>query len=347
MGQKSCLLTAITLLVFGCGQLLRQNLQEGGSAKGLSAIKWPVPNAKTAQAALLQICSIALPFYAAFKVGGFLVAFALLLSSASGMPNLVGVDPRAAAPERYSRKTLTITLLVVVTLLSFFGLNRAWDSSPSLGYAALMISVFVLSPPFPSVRRQGPIPEPGLVAESISQDTKASDTAQSAVSVTTDAPLALVSGASLAVLTLILSGGLPLSLFNLVYLLVPSGLFAASLMVSFSLGLRSPDKFGLAICTGATGFLCSPHAKDDWLVIFTARGILAVMSYFAARIDDRRLRLDAHLHTHGHHRHSSHSHGATESSPVTKWLLNRSEPYPLIHSILKEKDSRSIFYFMW
>lgn len=341
VGQKTLLLTAMTLLIFGCGRLARVNQQKGGSIS-TSSVKFPTPDGKTVQAALLQILSIGFPIFAALKIGGFIVAFALLLARASGLPNLVHANPHSASPERYTQKPFTIALLGAATLLSLLGMNQSLDSSPLMGYLALTLSVFVVSPPFPTIRHQGPIPEPGLVAE------KASDASHSSVIVTTDAPLALVSGAFLTVSGLIISRGLPFSTSDLVYLSAPAGLFAMSLMVSFPTGLRSANKVGLAVTSGAAALLCSPHIRDDFLVVYAARGVLAAGSFFASRIDDSHLRSDAHSHNHSHHHHNhSHSHGMAESSRVTKWLVHRSEAYPLLHSILKEKDSRSIFYFMW
>lgn len=344
-GQKACLLTAVTLLLFGCGQLVRLN-QQSGSSKGLSSVKFPKPSAQTAQAAFLQICSVGLPIYAALKVGGFLVAFALLLATATGVPNLIASDPRIAAQERYSRKIFTISLLATATMLSYLGLNKTWDSWPLTGYLALLLSVFVISPPLPSIRHQGPIPEPGLVAESLAKHDKALGVGQAALMVTTDAPLALASGGSLLVLATLVSGGLPFGFGDLFYLLAPAGLFATALMISSPAGIRSASKIGLAVATGSAALLSSPHIYDDILMVYAARCILAAISFFAARMDDKHLRLDAHSHSHAHSHHH-HSHGPTEASVVTKWLLHRSESYPLLHSIVKEKDSRSIFYFMW
>ncbi|KAJ5730641.1 uncharacterized protein N7483_005149 [Penicillium malachiteum] len=341
-GQKAGVLTAFTLLIFGTVQILRKN-QAGSS---VSSFKMPAPTAKTAQAAFLQVVSIALPIYAALKVGGFLVAFALLLATASGVPNLVQAEYRNSAPEKYSKKPATIALLAVAVILSFFGLNKPWDSSPVLGYLALLTSIFVLSPPLAYLRHQGPIPEPGLVAQSISQ-AKSAAMNQSAVLVTSDAPLALVSGASLFIMEILLSQGLPFEFSDLAYMIIPAGLLAIPLMISFPVGVRTPDKYGLAVCTGAAALLCSPHIRDDLMPVYAARCILAAISFFASRMDDSHLRSDAHSHNHSHHNHS-HSHSQTPESTtrITKWLIHRSEVYPLLHSILKEKDSRSIFYFM-
>jgi zinc transporter 5/7 len=54
-------------------------------------------------------------------------------------------------------------------------------------------------------------------------------------------------------------------------------------------------------------------------------------------------------HDHAHHDHAthSHSHGAAEKrSRFTRMILPYTEGWTLLHSIVKEKDSRRIFYFM-
>lgn len=54
-------------------------------------------------------------------------------------------------------------------------------------------------------------------------------------------------------------------------------------------------------------------------------------------------------HDHAHHDHTSHghSHGTAEKrSRFTRTVLPYTEGWTLLHSILKEKDSRRIFYFM-
>jgi hypothetical protein len=52
-------------------------------------------------------------------------------------------------------------------------------------------------------------------------------------------------------------------------------------------------------------------------------------------------------HSHGHsHDHDDHHHNAAPPSAVTKFLLRKFEGNPLVHSILIEKDSRRISYFM-
>lgn len=312
-----------------------------------SSAKFPPLSMQNVQSAVLHALSIGLPIYATLKIGSFIVAFAVLLATATGVPSLTDATAAAASKERYGRKPLTIALIGSSTILSFFGMNQPWDSSPFMGYVALMLSVFVVPPPFPSIRRQGPVPEPGLVVESSSKQALAADASQLSVIVTLDARLALVSGGSLALLNLIISRGLSFGAAELFYLLIPSGLFAISLMVTVRSELRSANKIGLAVSTGAAALLCASHVQDEYLV-YAARGILVAASFVASRIDDKHLRIDARSPNHSHHHHNhSHSHNIKEASGITKWLIDHSEPYPLLSSILTEKDSRSIFYFMW
>ncbi|KAJ5758327.1 uncharacterized protein N7511_007021 [Penicillium nucicola] len=335
VGQKTCILTALVLVLFGCGQILRLHLRKTRSLE-VSSIKFPAVNAKTVQTSLAQTLSVALPIFAALKIGGFLVAFALLLATASGLPTVI-----TRSQERYSKKKMSLALFTLVTVSSFLGLNYPWDPSPFLGYVALLASILILAPPFPSLRQDGPIPEPGLAA----LQGKPSDMTHSSVVVTTDAPLAVISGSCLGLFTLVFTRGISFDTLDAVYIFVSAGLFAVSLMASMSKGLRSSSKTGLAICAGAAALLCSPHMQDDLIVLYAARGILATASVLASRMDDSHLHSDSHAHNHTSHGHS-HSHATVEASRVSKWLLHKSEPYPLLHSILKEKDSRSIFYFM-
>ncbi|CAG8029334.1 unnamed protein product [Penicillium olsonii] len=330
--QKASLLTAVTLIIFGSGQILHSRIS------GHSSVQIPTISARNAQDLVLQVVSVGLPILAALKIGGFLVAFALLLATASGVPAALAKDPRNK--ERYSRKRLSIALLAVAVISSMLILNNPWGSSPILGYIALLMSIFVFPPPFPFLRSSGPIPEPGLVVP----QAQSSGHDYSSVVVTANAPLAVISGVSLALLTAVLNQGLVFGASDLIYIALPTSLLAISLMASRPESLRSPKKSGLAIFAGTAAFFCAPHSQDDLLVVYSTRAMFAMSAFFASRRDDSHLHVDAHAHNHSHGH--SHSHATTEAAGISKWLLQKSEPYPLLHSILKEKDSRSIFYFM-
>lgn len=53
---------------------------------------------------------------------------------------------------------------------------------------------------------------------------------------------------------------------------------------------------------------------------------------------------DHHGHGHDHHHHDHDS--AAKRSLFTRTLLPYTAPYPILHAIMTEKDSRRIFYFM-
>lgn len=57
---------------------------------------------------------------------------------------------------------------------------------------------------------------------------------------------------------------------------------------------------------------------------------------------------NSHAHDHGHALgHAQASKEVKAPSAITKSLMKSTEGVPLIHSILVERDSRRIFYFMW
>lgn len=71
--------------------------------------------------------------------------------------------------------------------------------------------------------------------------------------------------------------------------------------------------------------------------------------YETSQAPTSKIHHDHSHHGHAHHDHvtHSHSHGAAEKrSMFTRALLSYTEGWMLLHSILKEKDSRRIFYFM-
>lgn len=58
------------------------------------------------------------------------------------------------------------------------------------------------------------------------------------------------------------------------------------------------------------------------------------------------MQLDKHSHSHDHG-HANEPKEVKAPSAITKALMRMTESIPLVHSILLERDSRRIFYFMW
>ncbi|GAB1207187.1 hypothetical protein APSETT445_005899 [Aspergillus pseudonomiae] len=132
------------MIILGGAQLLRVAQRDRSDSQVTS----PKLHSKIVTASFLQMSSIALPIYAALKVGGFLVAFVLALAIASGVPTLARGYDSQDSKARLSQKKLTIGVIATVVVLSFLAMNTSWDAEPFLGYVSLLVSVFVIRPPF-------------------------------------------------------------------------------------------------------------------------------------------------------------------------------------------------------
>ncbi|PYI20056.1 hypothetical protein BO99DRAFT_383144 [Aspergillus violaceofuscus CBS 115571] len=330
--RKTAMLTAVTLILYGCGQIVR-SAQRGGSD---SASALPSVDSSTARMALLQAASLALPIYAGLKIGGFLVAFSLLLAVASGVPTLLqGNGTHSSGQFRFSQKKASGAVLVAVIVLSFLGLNATWDDHPFFGYASLLVSVFVLRPPLSGTKSvdvdlSTPASSKKPLSESGAGATSASDSV-----------LAVLSGLSLTLVTILISGNLSFEVTDVMYHLAASGAFAISLFAVAPSHLQSSYKLGLVLGMGSAALFSSPPLQDNAQVIYVSRIVVSLVSYLAVRFDGKNLRHSAHSHV-----HEQHSHSSADASKITKFILHHSESYPLLYSILKESDSRRIFYFM-
>ncbi|KAL4926411.1 metal cation transporter MSC2 [Aspergillus undulatus] len=307
-------LTAATLVLYGGYDMARTN-QRGGVD---STIKLPSLDPSTAVTALKQICSIALPIYATLKVGGFLVAFAVAAAVGSGSPTLLR-GPASSEKGRQTLKKLTAALIVTALILSYFGMNAPWDDAPLLGYIALFATVFLIRPPFPAIDSAQALAKPEMSPR--------------------DPAIAALSGFVLGILAFITAGSFSFGVSDIVYLLAVAGSLATCFTYLDVSVMNSPRKFGVAVATGSATLFCSPPVRDGVYIVYIIRFLLAAASFFAARFDDKRSGSDDNGHHHHHH-------STAESSKATKTILRYSEPYPLLYSILKERDSRRIFYFM-
>jgi zinc transporter 5/7 len=329
---RTCILTAVTMIVLGGGQLL--GLAQRG--KSVSLVTLPKLDSNSVANTFVRMSSIALPIYAALKVGVFIVAFAFSFVIASGMPAMAqGLDTQSSR-ERLGQKKLTIGVIAAVVVSSFWGINTLWDAATVLGYVSLLVSIFVIRPPFSSLTLDS-------THDPASQQKLA--IADSPGTSSRDSILTALSGLLLAVGTVAV-GGLSFQALDLAYVVATAGGFATCLIYAAPANLRSPHKIGLAIATGGAALLCAPPSHDSVCAVYAFRGILTGVAILASRFEDRHLRLATQAHNHHHHHHHHHAHSSDDASSLTKLIIRYSEPYPLLYSILKESDSRRIFYFM-
>lgn len=337
---KACILTSTTLLMTGCWQVLQLDMQDG-RFMNLLIQKSPQFHANTIRRSFLQICSVGLPVYACLKVGGFLVSFFFSLAFASGISTI----REGGFKGQLKSKKLTLSMLASVILIDSLSPNSSWDQNPVMSYMALLLSAFIIRPPFFGLQGSS-ISEPVLDLSSkdpgfgtSSYQRKLSSSNSASIAGQDNAVLAIFSGLFLATVTIfsISLDTFSFGLLDVLFVFLVAGIYSFSLLFSQPSTLRSPQKIGLAVGT-ATGLLCAVAPGTSFPKTISFRGIIAVLSFMAAKFDNSNSR---HGHDHQHDRPSR------RPSQVSKFIIALSEPYPMLHSILREKDSRRIFYFMW
>lgn len=166
--------------------------------------------------------------------------------------------------------------------------------------------------------------------------------------------LSLISGALLSVYPIInwvLTTGSPTAVStseNAIYWWVLS-VVAGFSAVEFGKGVRELG-FGAGVATAV--LVAWSVGMDDMIGLLGNIGFGGLI--WAA------MQFDKNSHGHGHHDQHAHGHGhgnahphtqapkeAKAPSAITRSLMKSTVGVPLLHSILIERDSRRIFYFMW
>ncbi|KAL4735629.1 cation efflux family-domain-containing protein [Aspergillus similis] len=240
---------------------------------------------------------------------------------------------------RQSFKRLSAAFIPIVLALSFFGMNAVWDNAPFMGYMALLASVFLIRPPFPAILGSAHASDSGL-GISMPDHPNDSLTTLELDNSSQDPMIAALTGAVLGFLTFIITGDFSFAASDIVQILAAAGSLATCLTYLDISSIYSPRKIGVAVATGSAALFCSPPVRDNVHIVYFIRALLAIASFFAARLDDKRSVPEEHAH------HHHYVHATSKPSRATKIILRYTESYPLLYSILKERDSRRIFYFM-
>ena len=371
-----CGITALTLLLVGTkGSLMHSRVRKEDTMLEEAAKENTKSYSMTwiATKAFARILSVALPLYATSVLG----VRAPLIILASVLSNTSAPDRASEASTwkgivqllKQSRSMLATSMLSAIFDLT--GLTSSLSRISILaGYLALGSSTTVLPLPFPSSNPRSSIlalnAPISLHSRSISSSNSWEESSKvqgraglplkrsSVLETTTrEAQLTLVCGAFLGVATLIIfyfsgssAGGLTSTGFV--------GLTLSALAAAFSFttsDLSSVDG------TSGLGFLASSilggfviaFTYGEW-AYFAFHSVLSIFFLTAVKVD-------THLNTphshsdHSHHHHHGHAkahlkeHGNV--SRFTEAILVRLHDWPLLYSIIAEKDSRRIFYFMW
>ena len=325
-----------------------------------------------------RVLQIALPFLAATQIGGPRVGQIMLVATVGELLNSYNLNSSSRAPigiwdrllYTMGSKKWTLTALFLQVLADSASLTSpAGPLQSLLGYLTVGIAVLVYPPPYsgtPTEKAAGPsmTGNPREKAMMASRYRSASTTTitsrlpakpPSLFSSPEDVDSTLLAGVVSACVTLILyvfssDSFRPAS--DTIWILVSSMLAGLSLILIDPRNMISPRKLGLALGLFLTLFLQQLIQASSFL-LFAYQGIVLGCIWLGCN-SDTPIPSDffkkSHSHHHNHHDHKephvSHDHAGPHSR-FTEYLLQRSENWSLLHSILVEKDSRRIFYFMW
>jgi solute carrier family 30 (zinc transporter), member 5/7 len=336
---QACALASITLLVLGGYGKLRSHTDDTGSIQEVRDDSDGKYRQRTKLATVkevtLRAVSVGLPFFAAIKLGGQRVGLSTLVAAvASVFPDRTLSKPRDTMWVEDLKRILTTRPMA----LTFFILSLLLDGFASTivmadffqGYFALFLSIFAFAPSF------------------IGKAHRATESPISPlISSRRHTTLTLLTGAALGIISLLLS---------ILYDVFPhdfssSSMFAAtaltgamSLNFSIPSSMQSGPSFGLIIgsCLSLIPSLFFSYLSWEAFIMQT---VLTIMGYGAVQLDSRK---KIEKHSHEIHHHECHTHLREDRGPstVSKALLRVTRELPLLHSILAERDSRRIFYFM-
>ena len=363
-----CSLTAATLVVAGSvGEFTSGKERTGGKSLGSPkphrAYRGPFFSIANANHVMGRILSVGLPFFAASKLGGARVAIVMASALAAELTPL-GTSPNSrksgdllqlALSRRWTLGILLLQILTDVSRMSGIYLPLQAIS----GYLSLAVSILVLPPPYPtSVTGSGSVASGGRGNGGLGETfamLRGQGPKSPLVSTPNEIDLTVAAGVISTIISFLVfvSSARETQVLTLPLLMggsVVAIVFATSLLFTDSKKLKSPYNAGLGL--GLTLCLIVQELIDPLPISLAVSQVaLACLSWCATYLDTPSARAHVH-HTHDHHDHdhdhdhdhTTHSHG--NHSKLTGVLISASEGFPLLHSILIEKDSRRILYFM-
>ena len=347
-------LTSATLLVVGLTAKVRSNLDQPldrRKAENSRSISTALRDVSNLKRGLSNVLGILLPFYAAMQIGGAKTALILLTAVTGG---LGATDQRPGKHTRWddvkrtirTRKTTCAALLIgIVADLAVWG----HPACALLGYSALFASIVVTPPPLPTSgwslitgnQPQNSYTTKGSARASLPKPSS------SLMGTSEDILLTCVYGVGLMIFTILYATfASSIESFSHHTIIVTAlSVASATALVFFSLptALRSHQYIGLhlggLLVITFTGW---QYFRDWHHTIFTALSYILYSCGIA--LDTRTSHAHSHAHDHSHdHKHEHHLHA--NPSMISTFLIARTTPGSIIHSVMIERDSRRIAYF--
>ena len=363
-----CILTSSTLLLVGLiSEVSRLFTPEDEKSQRWKTGK-EIVSGNTVQRVLGRVLSVGLPFYAASKLGGERVAIAVLVTVAADImttvPKAEEIVRSGGLRNMLAAKKWTVGALGLQAAADALRItSRAGPWQSMLGYLALGCSISLLPLPYPTNRPRlsfATSPEIGSEANGVfrapweAKTGARTDTQLSPLTSTPfDTDLTMASG--------VLAGATGIAVYFLSpedsqtidNTLIIGGFLttitsALSLLLASPKSLKSSKRYGVAaglILSIVFQELLEPHTP---LAFLFQLGLIG-LSWIGMKFDTRMARVRSGSIQQVRHRHPHqpyHDHSHESHSKITGILLQTFHELPLIHSILVEKDSRRIFYFM-
>lgn len=323
-----------------------------------------------------RFLTVGLPFYATAKLGASRIALVMLIALASNIMAIEEESTDLTRAKGWSRlltrrrwSLASILLQLASDLTGFTNSSAAVDVL--LGYITLGIIIFILPPCFLSskprvslVTSTAPASEsqtsavlatPWETPPQLEDNSTKVPTVSPMICSLEDVNLTLYSGISLAVLNTTvyafygLSAGTE-SEYQLAWSFLSTFAMALVLTAADPKSLRGSKKIGLVFGSLLSSLGLSLLCSEAWSSL-VYQSIFIGVAYVATKFDTHTSSSNPSLSD--HHQHHHH-HPArlnipkhAQMSRFSEFVIQHIPHWPLLHSILAEKDSRRIFYFMW
>ena len=323
-----------------------------------------------------RFLTVGLPFYATSKLGGARVALVMLIALASNIMTIEGETTDLTRAKGWSRLLTQRRWTLVSILLQFASDLTGFTNSSAvveivLGYITLGMTVFVLPPCFMSSRPKvsvvtstapasesktsavlaTPWEEPPQLEDKPSKLPRLSPM----ISSPEDVNLTFYSGLVLGVLSIIVfifsgSSAGTMSEYWLAWSLLSTFATALVLTTADPRSLQGNKKFGLVFGSLLSSFALTMLCSEAWSSL-AYQSLFVGLSFAATKFDTHKaFSISSHSDHHQHHHHQPMKLNIPEHaqmSRLSEFVILHVPHWPLLHSILAEKDSRRIFYFMW
>lgn len=303
--------------------------------------------------------STLLPFYAACLLGGERVVAVLFVAFATGLPTLLehsaAKHSLTLPPSLFTKHRAGLLFMVVLVVADLCSITSALDLADMVwGYTALFLTAIVIRPQWLTSQTSSSSSSPqsnghhayGLHSDhlhSLSNNNNNNNITQ----------IDFISGGALAIFALFIEAVVGGQLFSIPGFLtaIVAGLCGAASVIFLtpSTTLRSASAPAVFLSSLLLEIVLTFALSGFRLTRLISQLSIVCLACVAVRLDLGMAILPTiHDHEPGETVLADGGQPQKEKPPsrMTVWLLHATEAWPFIQSILRQRDSRRIFYFM-